>query len=40
VQHEFQTYEDGAVVEEIAYVVYDEHDISRDRLGGALEDGS
>jgi len=40
VAHEFQTYEDGAIVEEIAYVVYDETDINRARLGGPLENGN
>jgi len=39
IQHEFQTYEEGAVVEEIAYVVYDENDIQRERLGGVLANG-
>lgn len=34
--HEFQTYDEHCVVEEIAYVKYDEHDIDRETLGGAL----
>ncbi|PNX46093.1 MAG: hypothetical protein BV459_07115 [Thermoplasmata archaeon M11B2D] len=37
VDHEFQTYEEGAIVEEIAYVIYDESDIDRKSLGGPLE---
>lgn len=36
VKHEFRTYKDGAVVEEIAYVVYDENDIQREQLGGPM----
>lgn len=36
VMHEFQTYETGAVVEEIAYVKYDEADIHRLQLGGDI----
>ena len=38
VAHEFQTYEDPAIVEEVAYVRYSESDISRERLGGPLEE--
>ncbi len=37
--HEFQTYDEEAVVEEIAYVAYDEYDINREVLGGPLENG-
>jgi D-lyxose ketol-isomerase len=37
VKHEFQTYDEGAVVEEIAYVRYHEQDINREALGGPLE---
>jgi D-lyxose ketol-isomerase len=39
VKHEFQTYEEPAIVEEVAYVKYDEHDIQRERLGGPLSNG-
>jgi mannose-6-phosphate isomerase-like protein (cupin superfamily) len=39
VAHEFQTYKQGAVVEEVAYVLYDEQDINREALGGPLENG-
>jgi quercetin dioxygenase-like cupin family protein len=35
VKHEFRVYEDS-IVEEIAYVQYDEHDIQRETLGGPL----
>lgn len=38
VLHEFQTYEKAAIVEEIAYVKYDEHDIDRKKLGGELRE--
>ena len=34
VQHEFQTGEQSAIVEEIAFVKYDEHDILREKVGG------
>lgn len=37
--HEFQTYEAPTVIEEIAYVKYNEHDINRDKLGGQMQDG-
>ncbi len=37
VYHEFQTYEEPAVIEEIAYVKYDTGDIHRKQLGGDLE---
>jgi D-lyxose ketol-isomerase len=36
VMHEFQTYEEGALVEEIAYVKYSPEDIHREKLGGNL----
>lgn len=36
VKHEFQTYDTPTVIEEIAYVKYDEHDIARESLGGPL----
>lgn len=36
VKHEFQTSDEGAVVEEIAYVKYDSSDIHRDTVGGPL----
>jgi len=36
VKHEFQTYFQPAIVEEIAYVKYDNHDIDRESLGGPL----
>lgn len=38
VKHEFQTYNKPAIVEEIAYVKYDESDIKRDKLGGPLKE--
>ena len=34
--HEFQTGEEGAVVEEIAYAKYCPNDIHREKLGGPL----
>lgn len=37
VTHEFFTLDRRAVVEEIAYVLYDETDILRSRLGGDVE---
>jgi len=37
VKHEFQTYEIPAIIEEIAFVKYNEHDIHRSQLGGDLE---
>jgi len=37
VYHEFQTYDDPAVIEEIAFVSYDANDIQRTTLGGALD---
>jgi mannose-6-phosphate isomerase-like protein (cupin superfamily) len=37
VKHEFQTYDQPAVIEEIAYVQYDPNDIERGALGGTLE---
>jgi quercetin dioxygenase-like cupin family protein len=36
IKHEFQTYDEPAIVEEIAYVKYDPHDIDREQLGGPL----
>ena len=36
VMHEFQTYDKPTVIEEVAYVKYDEHDIHRQQLGGDL----
>ena len=36
VMHEFRTYDEDAVVEEIAYVAYDENDIQRETLGGPM----
>lgn len=35
VKHEFRVYEDS-IVEEIAYVSYNEHDIQRETIGGPL----
>lgn len=37
VKHEFQTYDEPTIIEEIAYVRYDENDIHRERLGGPLD---
>ena len=37
VKHEFQTYEENAIVEEIAYVRYNSDDIHRLQLGGDLD---
>ena len=37
VRHEFQTYYEPTLIEEIAYSVYDDHDIDREELGGPLE---
>lgn len=36
VMHEFRVYDDS-IVEEIAYVKYDENDIQREKLGGLLD---
>jgi len=36
--HEFQTYEEPAIVEEIAYVKYEEADIYRKKIGGDLKE--
>ena len=36
VMHKFITGKDSAVVEEIAYVTYNEHDIQREKLGGPV----
>jgi len=38
--HEFQTYDEETIVEEIAYVIYDEQDINRRSLGGPLENAN
>ena len=38
VMHEFQTYKQPALVEEVAYVKYDESDIHRMQLGGNIKD--
>jgi len=38
VMHEFQTYEQPTIIEEIAYVEYNEQDIDRTKTGGPLED--
>ena len=40
VRHEFQTYEEEAIIEEIAYVKYDDKDIDRETLGGSLDVGN
>lgn len=40
IKHEFQTYEDGAIVEEISFVQYNPHDINREVVGGPLSDVS
>jgi len=37
VKHEFLTYDDPTIVEEVAYVEFDETDIFRERLGGATD---
>lgn len=37
VYHEFQTYSKPTIIEEIAYVKYDIKDISREQLGGDLD---
>ena len=39
VKHVFQTYAEPTIIEEIAYVVYDEQDIDREFLGGPLQNG-
>lgn len=36
VMHEFQTLDEPAIVEEIAYTKYTEYDIQRERLGGPM----
>ena len=36
VMHEFQTYDEPTIIEEVAYVKYDEYDIHRKKLGGDL----
>lgn len=38
VMHEFQTYDEPTIIQEIAYVTYDPEDIQRDILGGPLND--
>ena len=38
IYHEFQTYKDPVIVEEVAFVKYDEHDIERKKLGGPLHE--
>ena len=35
--HEFMTYDEPTIIEEIAYVKYEEADIHRQRLGGPVE---
>ena len=37
VKHEFQTYDECTIVEEIAYVKYEPGDIDREKLGGPLD---
>ena len=37
VVHEFQTYDDGAIIEEVAFVKYSDHDIQREKPGGSLD---
>ena len=37
IYHEFQTYDKPTIIEEVAYVKYDEHDIQRTKLGGTLD---
>ena len=39
VEHEFVTYDEPTIVEEIAYVKYDKSDIHRSRLGGPNTEG-
>ena len=36
VTHEFRTYDEHTIIEEVAYVKYDESDIHRKQLGGDL----
>lgn len=36
ITHEFQTYDEPTIIEEIAYVKYEENDIFREQLGGDL----
>jgi len=36
VTHEFQTYDEPTIIEEVAYVKYDSNDIHRKQLGGDL----
>jgi D-lyxose ketol-isomerase len=38
VTHEFQTYEEPTIIQEIAYVNYDPEDIQRETLGGPLDE--
>ena len=37
-KHEFQTYDKPTIIEEVAYVKYDESDIHRIELGGTLDE--
>lgn len=37
-KHEFQTYDKATIVEEVAYVKYDENDIHRLQLGGIINE--
>jgi quercetin dioxygenase-like cupin family protein len=39
VKHEFRTKDSEAIVEEIAFVFYDENDIERETIGGPLNAG-
>jgi mannose-6-phosphate isomerase-like protein (cupin superfamily) len=36
ITHEFQTYDEPTIIEEVAYLKYDESDIHRKQLGGDL----
>ncbi len=38
VYHEFQTYDEPTLIQEIAYVRYNEADIKREKTGGALNE--
>ena len=37
IKHEFQTYYEPAIVEEIAYVEFNDNDIDREQTGGPLD---
>lgn len=37
ITHEFITYDEPTIIEEVAYIKYDESDIKRARLGGDTE---